>query len=36
VDDSHTNRLQVRDMRQQALQACAALRIRVDFRQHIG
>jgi hypothetical protein len=34
MGDGHPNRLQVRDVRQQALQACAALRIRVDFRQH--
>ena len=33
MGDGHPNRLQVRDMRQQVLQACAALRIRVDFRQ---
>ena len=33
VGDSRPNRLQVRDMRQQVLQACAALRIRVYFRQ---
>ncbi len=33
MGDGYPNRLQVRDMRQQVLQACAALRIRVDFRQ---
>ena len=33
MGDGYPNRLQVRDMRQQVLQACAALRIRMDFRQ---